>query len=340
MKNTLRALRITVALMLCLSLAVVTMAQGARGSLSAPATVSVTTTATSLKASNPRRSKIIIWNVGAATVYLGNASTVTSATGIPLPPNCVLVDGITNGAYYGITGSSTADVRVAEVQDAPPTGDFSISRLVTSGISNNAAANHIPVSDGANMVEGNAQLVDLTSAITPNSTTTSLAAGTFGVTSNATGLGVLFQSDGTNWQLMPLYADRSSETDSVTIATTGNTDAYVLAPFTGKVIGVDYSGTDALTANDTNYVTFSITNLAQNGSGSNPLLAATAANTTQATGGSGIAANTKRSLTLNGTASNLLVTAGDRLRVRFAATGTLANTVTFSKVVIRFTRLS
>lgn len=121
-----------------------------------------------------------------------------------------------------------------------------------------------------------------------------------------------------------------------TIATTSNSDGYVIVGETGTLSSVDYSGTDALAASNTNYITFSITNLGQAGAGSTAMLAATATNTTQVTGGTAIAANTKRSLTLNGTPANLAVTQGDRLLVRAAATGTLANTVTFSKVCLRF----
>jgi len=40
----------------------------------------------------------------------------------------------------------------------------------------------------------------LTTAITANSTTTDAPAGSFGMTTNATGLGKLFYSDGTKWQ--------------------------------------------------------------------------------------------------------------------------------------------
>jgi hypothetical protein len=58
------------------------------------------------------------------------------------------------------------------------------------------------------------------------------------------------------------------------------------------------------------------------------MLAATDANTTKATGGTAIAANTKRTLTLTSTTADLAVVEGDRLLVRFAATGTLAGAVT------------
>ena len=120
-----------------------------------------------------------------------------------------------------------------------------------------------------------------------------------------------------------------SQVQGATIATTGNSDAYIVVPFTGVLSAVLFSGVDALTANDTNYITFSITDLGQAGSGSTALLAATDANTTKATGGTGLAANARRNLTLTATTADLAVVRGDRLRIRAAATGTLANTVTF-----------
>lgn len=125
-----------------------------------------------------------------------------------------------------------------------------------------------------------------------------------------------------------------------TIATTGNTDAYIIVAETGTVAGIDFSGVDALAAHDTNYITWTVVNLGQAGAGSTAVLAATDANTTKATGGTALSANTKRSLTLNATAANLVVTAGDRLRIRAAASGTLANTVTFPSYLMRVTATS
>jgi hypothetical protein len=66
------------------------------------------------------------------------------------------------------------------------------------------------------------------------------------------------------------------------------------------------------------------------------MLAATDANTTKSTGGTALTANARRVLSLNGTAANLVVAAGDRLRIRAAATGTLANTVTFPVYMLNF----
>lgn len=137
-------------------------------------------------------------------------------------------------------------------------------------------------------------------------------------------------------ELSAAAGSKTQMASPATIATTSNTDAYVIVPETGTVTSIDFSGVDALAANDTNYITFSVTNLGQSGAGSTAILAATDANTTKATGGAALAANTKRSLTLHGTAANLAVTQGDRLRIRAAATGTLANTVTFPSYMLRY----
>lgn len=131
-------------------------------------------------------------------------------------------------------------------------------------------------------------------------------------------------------------ASKSVQTDTFTKATTGASDQYVIVPEAGTLSSVDFSGIDALAASDSNYITFTITNLGQAGAGTTVMLAATAPNTTKATGGSAIVANGKFPLTLNGTASNLIVAQGDRLKVSATATGTLAGTVTGSKFILRF----
>lgn len=112
------------------------------------------------------------------------------------------------------------------------------------------------------------------------------------------------------------------------IATTSDTDEYLIVAKTGKVTAAVFQSLASLSAHDTNYVTFSITNLGAAGSGTTALLAATAANTTKATGGTALAASTLRTLTLTSTAADLAVTENDILRVRFAASGTLAGAVT------------
>lgn len=122
-----------------------------------------------------------------------------------------------------------------------------------------------------------------------------------------------------------------------TIATTGNSDVFVIAPAAGTLASAVFSGVDALAASNTDYITFSVTNLGTTGAGTAAMLAATDANTTKSTGGTALTANAARNLTLNGTAANLVVAAGDRIRIRAAATGTLANTVTFPVYRLNFT---
>lgn len=126
------------------------------------------------------------------------------------------------------------------------------------------------------------------------------------------------------------------EASPATIATTSNTDVLVSAPCDGVLESADFASVSALTANDTNYVTFSITNLGQAGSGSTAMLAATDTNTTKATGGTGLTANSRRSLSLSATAGNTKVNKGDVLRVRYAASGTLAGAVSGATTLLRF----
>lgn len=160
-------------------------------------------------------------------------------------------------------------------------------------------------------------------ATAPDATTA--AVGSFAFTTHATGRGQVFYSDGTYWldyNLEVLSAQMA------TIATTGNTDIYFISPCAGKLSAAMFSSLAALATNDTNYITFSLVNLGQAGAGTNDLLAASDANTTKATGGTAISANTRRNLTKHGTAGNLVVARGDRLRFRAAATETLAGAVT------------
>lgn|SRR3990167_4406812 len=135
-----------------------------------------------------------------------------------------------------------------------------------------------------------------------------------------------------------LFGEFPSRTllETATIAVTGNTDGYIICPISGILVSVDFSGVDALAANDTNYITFSITNLGRAGSGTTAMLVATDTNTTKATGGTAVSANTVRELTLVTSGNDLKVVAGDRLRIRAAVTNTLANTVTFPVYMLRF----
>lgn len=132
-------------------------------------------------------------------------------------------------------------------------------------------------------------------------------------------------------------ARKATHVTSATIATTSTTDFYILAEETGSLVSVDFNGVDVLATSDTNYITWSIVNQGQSGAGTTDMLDTGAVNTTKVTGGSALAANTKRSLSVHGTPANLDCAAGDLIRVRATATGTLANTVTIPRYVLRFT---
>ena len=84
-----------------------------------------------------------------------------------------------------VTGASTLGAVTATTVAA--TGAVSGSTLTSA--SDAAASNAV------------AGVYFYSTAITANSTTTTAPKGSFGMTSNATGLGKLFYSDGTKWQL-------------------------------------------------------------------------------------------------------------------------------------------
>ncbi len=112
------------------------------------------------------------------------------------------------------------------------------------------------------------------------------------------------------------------------IATTSTTDTYFQVPKSGRVISVKFSSLAALAANDTNYITWTVTNLGQAGAGSTAVLSTSDLNTTKATGGAAIVASSSKTLVLSATTANLDVVEGDVIRIRATATGTLAGAVT------------
>lgn len=75
-----------------------------------------------------------------------------------------------------------------ELESVTVTGTASIANPVSTASSGVVAAN------------ANAGVYILSTAITANTTTTTAPAGSLGITTNATGLGKLFYSDGSKWQ--------------------------------------------------------------------------------------------------------------------------------------------
>lgn len=85
----------------------------------ATVTVAATAGGTLIIAPNPARLGVILTNTGTQTVYIGQDTTVTSANGVPLKQDSTLTEdnGGTKmycGPIYGITATSTADVRYWE----------------------------------------------------------------------------------------------------------------------------------------------------------------------------------------------------------------------------------
>lgn len=124
---------------------------------------------------------------------------------------------------------------------------------------------------------------------------------------------------------------------AVQVATTGNTDIVALVPTLPAGVkwklktASFFTGAQGLAANDTNYLTFTLTNK------TNSDAAMIGTDTTKSTAGQGaVTAYTQRSLTLSTTAANLVVDADDVLLFRAAATGTLGAAMPNSGVTLVF----
>lgn len=94
------------------------------------------------------------------------------------------------------TGVAYADPQFdnVTVTGASALAAVTATTVTTSGAITSTATN------GAAVANGTAGLYFLTSAITANSTTTTAPKGSIGTTTNATGAGKLFVSDGSKWQ--------------------------------------------------------------------------------------------------------------------------------------------
>ena len=78
------------------------------------------------------------------------------------------------------------------------TGAITTTGAVTGGSIVSTASSGLVASNA------NAGVYILSVAITANTTTTSVPVGSLGITTNATGRGKLFYSDGTKWQFMAI----------------------------------------------------------------------------------------------------------------------------------------
>jgi len=76
--------------------------------------VSAGNSAVQVAATNANRASLLIFNAGSEIVYLGKTSSVTTSDGIPLYPLSNLEDSESYDSWYGVTSSSTTDLRVVE----------------------------------------------------------------------------------------------------------------------------------------------------------------------------------------------------------------------------------
>lgn len=74
-----------------------------------------TSSASQIVAASATRLCVIIENVGTVGVYLGSTSGVTTSTGLFLDAGETLTDDVTVDAWFAITASGTADLRVCVV---------------------------------------------------------------------------------------------------------------------------------------------------------------------------------------------------------------------------------
>jgi hypothetical protein len=80
--------------------------------------VTVTASATLIKASNASRLSLQITNTSSEVCYIGFDTSVSSTNGFPLAQNDVLSltgSDLYTGTVYGITASSTANIRYFEI---------------------------------------------------------------------------------------------------------------------------------------------------------------------------------------------------------------------------------
>lgn len=134
------------------------------------------------------------------------------------------------------------------------------------------------------------------------------------------------------------YLGLSSTTERMglgTVPTTVGAESTVIAKYTGTLTAVSLVGGVALAASDTNFITWAIQNKGA-GAANVAMLATTPAgtNTTKVTGGAAVVAYTKQPLTLSGTPANLAVVAGDTISIQANVTGTLANTVPATSLLL------
>ena len=127
-----------------------------------------------------------------------------------------------------------------------------------------------------------------------------------------------------------LSATNALRTNQVAIGTvnaTTTTTRKLIAPCAGTITGLGFPVNTTVATSDVNYWTLSAVNKGAAGTGTTAVLAATDANTTKTTGGSGFTNYVMRYLALHGTGANLVVAKGDVIILTFTKTAAAADLV-------------
>ena len=117
-------------------------------------------------------------------------------------------------------------------------------------------------------------------------------------------------------------------------ATTSPLKIVGVFPKNATITAVNLIVNTAITANDTNYWTFALTNKGTAGTGTTVLLAATDANTTKATGGFSMVAYDTTAATVTTTATDLNVSQGDVIVLTATKAASAANLVDLSVEIV------
>jgi len=253
-----------------------------------------------------------------------------------------LITAVTDETGSGALVFATSPTLVTPLLGTPTSGTLtSCTGLPTGGVTMAATAKILGrATAGAGVAEeiavtGTGSVVLATS---PTLVTPLLGTPTSGVATNITGLPTagLVDAAVTRTKQSAPSGSKSIVKEGTTIATTGAISEYIIAPEAGSLSSIEINPLVALATSDTNYITWTVVNLGQDGAGTTAMLAVVDANTTKATGGTALAINTKRALTVHGTGANLVVAQGDKIQIVATASGTLANTVTVPIYILRF----
>lgn len=119
-----------------------------------------------------------------------------------------------------------------------------------------------------------------------------------------------------------------------TISATTSVDKIIgIVPRNGTITAIKLAVNTTVSAHDTNFWTFAVTNRTS-GAGTTVLLTASDANTTKATGGSALTAYTARSMTLTGTTADLNVSAGDLITLTATKDASASNLVDLTASIV------